>query len=146
MLDRRLHRIRWWSAALPLTAALALSACGDSPEAAKAKKEAGEAVDAVGEYLGKTRDEWTQGLRESLADYEDEIQGLKDAAREKGAALSDDTRALIDRLEEKAGAARESLSKLNENKGEVWDALKGGAEGALGELGKAVDEAKERMK
>jgi len=120
-----------------------VTGCGDSPEAAKAKKEAGEAIDAVGDYFGKTKEDLMSGLKSSLAEYEDDIQRLKEGAKEKGSELSAETKELIQNLEGKAASAKDSLSKLNDNKGEVMDSLITGAKSSLAELKKAIREAKE---
>lgn len=117
--------------------------CSDSPEAAKAKKEAGEAVDALGDLFGKKQEDLVASFKDSLAFCEGEIQRLKEDAKAKGAELSDEASALIGALEERAAATKESLSKLNENKEDVWLSLARGTKNSLEELRKAITEARE---
>ena len=129
-----------------LLAAALLTGCGDSPEAAKARKELGEAMDASKAYAESAQHQLMQAFSSKLDSFDSRIQQLREQAAAQSSDLKIKLQEQLKGLEAKAASSRDALKQLNANKGDAWDTLKAGLDSTMGDLGKTLDEVAAQLK
>jgi hypothetical protein len=105
------------------------------------KEETKEAVETTMAYTQAKKEQIQKALAAKVADYEEQLQRLRDQGEELTAegkkALDDQVAALQKRKE----AFEQKITKLKTSSGKAWEDLKAGIDAAAEDLDRALDEA-----
>jgi hypothetical protein len=110
------------------------------------QREAGEALDATGEYLEKKKDELLQKMSPAIDELERKGQKLEEWASEKGDAAAQEFREARRVFEQKLADLKAELERAREAGAAAWGETSQGLEAGLEELKNAYDEAEKKMK
>ncbi len=139
--------LRALTCALPL--ALLAGACADDPEAARSRREFGQALgqslDALGDVLAQEREAWSEGLSDLAGRAQQELEGLGERtgeqARQKRQQLSDLTRT----FQTRADALRDALERAHAASGDVVESAQEVSEDTLEDARDALELARKAL-
>ena len=134
-------------------------ACGDQKDAEKSdtkvtyedvKKESKEAMETAKEYTQEQKEEYLRQMRAKLDEFNKEIQELQTKAASKAIGLKEASKEELSQsmkeLAEKKKAAAEKIDELKNASGNAWEDIKTGADLAMDELNKSLEQAVSHFK
>jgi hypothetical protein len=110
------------------------------------RREIRDALRSIAAYSFQQKEEYGRKMKAAVRDLEEEIEDLKERAKDAGADVQQQLAKEIVELGKRKEEVEQKLAKVAAARGEAWEDIKSGISSALEELQKSMQKARARFK